>query len=512
MWTPVNIDAIPSVKDKFHAIKAISAVEEELRDALLALERAQHLVDSLEKDLRERRAWIAPIRRLPYEILSHIFEFCGEEEWESIFDIAAVSRFWREVSLSTSRAWSFIPFGYIYYSSAALNLVLERSGQRLLHGYLPSYTSDTFATNIAQKLICLSTEIIPPDCGDIFPSLQRLVIRGNNKPIDASAVTNARFPALRHLVCIPSIVAPSANLSEGAASPITADNFWPLESLSIPMAEEPTWFLILKRCAETLVSLGLSSCRETGEHAPDPPLALRLPMLKSLAINCQDADWEDGIIWPLDLQTPALEIYSYSEILSGHDPVVMPHRDIGSVLHMRTDQNVPLSLVPQLRVLEIPSPKSMTNFLAQLAIDASLCPKLELIETRATIGIKEAGAVVTELNKLRKLPIKFSHVLEWKGDPPGTISRSVCTNRLTVYLLLIKAKVRKGYAMPLWGGLHGGFDSDYRVIKTDSNILVVVTVPGMEDEANAEVRRRPDGKERAAIDVHLSYFWSNVYD
>jgi hypothetical protein len=66
MWRPANKAALPSPDEFEHARNAISEVEDALKDAQLR-------VLALTKDLDERKAWIAPIRRLPNELLSEIF-------------------------------------------------------------------------------------------------------------------------------------------------------------------------------------------------------------------------------------------------------------------------------------------------------------------------------------------------------------------------------------------------------------------------------------------------------
>src|ERR1700687_2688338 len=108
MWTPADITALPTAQDLIEAKSALKEVEIELKDALLALEKAQLRVDRIRQNLRERTAWIAPVRKLSSDVLSLIFEFCAEDNWRTPLRISGVSRQWRDIALATPRAWAFL--------------------------------------------------------------------------------------------------------------------------------------------------------------------------------------------------------------------------------------------------------------------------------------------------------------------------------------------------------------------------------------------------------------------
>ncbi|KIM28491.1 hypothetical protein M408DRAFT_8647, partial [Serendipita vermifera MAFF 305830] len=87
MWAPADIDALPTIEDILNAKNAIKETEAELQDAIKALTEAQKRVNLLEQSLVGRRAWIAPMRRLPFELLAIIFGMCGKNSWEDILHL-----------------------------------------------------------------------------------------------------------------------------------------------------------------------------------------------------------------------------------------------------------------------------------------------------------------------------------------------------------------------------------------------------------------------------------------
>lgn len=56
-------------------------------------------------ELEGHKAWIAPIRRLPVEILSEIFIFLSETGDLMSVTIMEVPRLWRDVILATPGVW-----------------------------------------------------------------------------------------------------------------------------------------------------------------------------------------------------------------------------------------------------------------------------------------------------------------------------------------------------------------------------------------------------------------------
>jgi hypothetical protein len=127
MWSPANQAAFPSQEETRHAKEAIYQLELVLKDAYELLEQAKTRVYKLVGELDKRKAWIAPIRRLPVEILSEIFIFSSEVGGLVPLTITEVSRHWREVILATPRAWSRVyanlPGHESYLSIDQLNIM-----------------------------------------------------------------------------------------------------------------------------------------------------------------------------------------------------------------------------------------------------------------------------------------------------------------------------------------------------------------------------------------------------
>ena len=94
MSESLNFTLLPTESDAIRVNNEIRATERQLKH--------------LERHLKMLKAWIAPIRRLNTDILSLIFEMCGEDYWKTPLRIAATSRDWRNLVLATPRAWEFL--------------------------------------------------------------------------------------------------------------------------------------------------------------------------------------------------------------------------------------------------------------------------------------------------------------------------------------------------------------------------------------------------------------------
>jgi len=136
MWSPANKSALPTPEELNKAKEAINSVQKDLENAMESLVRAQLRVDILRKDVEERKAWVAPVRRLTFDALSMIFDWCADIEWDSAVRIAAVCRTWRSIALDTPRAWSFVELAS-KTSNQGIKMFFERSRERPLYVYLP---------------------------------------------------------------------------------------------------------------------------------------------------------------------------------------------------------------------------------------------------------------------------------------------------------------------------------------------------------------------------------------
>lgn len=95
------------------------------------------------KILQEHRSLIAPIRRLPVEVLSKVF-LCGDlasfDESKGPLLFAVVCNRWRSVAISTQALWSSIDFEvkYLIPPLKIIHLWLARSGSHPLNILWPN--------------------------------------------------------------------------------------------------------------------------------------------------------------------------------------------------------------------------------------------------------------------------------------------------------------------------------------------------------------------------------------
>jgi len=128
MWPPPNFLDLPS-KDEIRKIKEeILSMERQIADAQLK-------IDALRKSVAEREAWIAPIRKIPHDVLSQIFVEASMDDWKAPLILQSVSRWWHEVTVGSPRVWTFIPFSLCSESgqSELVSLFIERSRNAMLH-------------------------------------------------------------------------------------------------------------------------------------------------------------------------------------------------------------------------------------------------------------------------------------------------------------------------------------------------------------------------------------------
>jgi hypothetical protein len=140
MWPPPNKNELPSPEEIICVKEAIVTLEAALRDAFELVESTKLHIAEMTKDLEERKGWIAPIRKVPTEIMVDIFLRTGEMDNLAPVSFTAVSRLWRNIILATPKAWSFIDFERHYEWHIRLKRV---SGY---HGYFSGYKKDVSRT------------------------------------------------------------------------------------------------------------------------------------------------------------------------------------------------------------------------------------------------------------------------------------------------------------------------------------------------------------------------------
>jgi hypothetical protein len=414
MWPPADIYALPTAREVIDAKLAIETAKVQLNDALLALAQAQIRVDEIKKELFERKAWIAPVRYLSFDVLSLIFEFCGEDDWRTTLLISEVSRHWREVVLATPRAWAFLRLSDFKSDHQIIHRFFSRSGHCPLHIYLSLSINDPsrILASIEKGLKCLSTCAITNYFeGRVFPILDRLTLRhAYYTQTDISRLNEIRFPSLRHLLC----EIPLTN-SIGGSSGVTRWAFPPLQTLSLQITRDLAWLNLLTAVKNTLISLKLYLLQNCTIQNPQ----ISLPALKCLDI--------ESPFWLLDLKTPVLE--TYRENTRQSLDKFLSYEDIQNVRNMRSNRPPTLSSVPLLEILQLNDESHVSSVFAQLASNEFLCPNLREVElaTYKNIFYEDLDTKLPEVNRCRRIPMKLV-VSDSSGRPlPYAIKyRPVC--------------------------------------------------------------------------------------
>ncbi|KIM28518.1 hypothetical protein M408DRAFT_23575 [Serendipita vermifera MAFF 305830] len=404
MWAPADLNALPTNEDYINAKTAILEMENELADALLALAQIQIRIANLEKDIYERRAWIAPIRKLGFDVLSLIFERCSEGEWNAPLKIGAVSRGWRTVVLNTPYAWSIIDLEYLK-DIDAVDTYLRRSGTSPIHARI-LYDAQERLRNISNRISCAFIWFTLESENLIFPCLRRLRI-GNNPP--AQYFKSSRFPALRHLVYTGHL-----HYMETDDSSSHFEDFPLLETLATHTMPERRLSILLRTCSSTLVTLSLAYVFDSQDTC-----TIKLPSLIFLRIHRGEArSWE----WPLNLVTPALQSYIETDDLQSHDGTI--HKSLENVTNLRLSRMPPLSKCIQLRRLQIATRDELVYpILKELAVDKNFCPNLEAIEVHlapgAPVNKDEITLMTLEITKMRERPFQVNFHPHLRDDLPG---------------------------------------------------------------------------------------------
>lgn len=87
-------------------IEAETELAQIVADSKCAINELQRERLALEEKVSRTLAYIAPIRRLPHELLRNIFVFHFDEYPCCAWVLSAVSTLWRRLSLSMPKLWS----------------------------------------------------------------------------------------------------------------------------------------------------------------------------------------------------------------------------------------------------------------------------------------------------------------------------------------------------------------------------------------------------------------------
>ncbi len=163
-------DYVPSASDVHQIKESLCAIEQEVQRYDDELFRLYTLVAQRESEQRELklnaekcRSILAPVRRLPNEMLSEIFAQCCKQSDEdvncisetqtlSVMSISLVCSRWRSLAVSTKSLWavfSINPTAVSTFTLQCLQMYITRSGDVPLTIQVPHIYEDVSATALA---------------------------------------------------------------------------------------------------------------------------------------------------------------------------------------------------------------------------------------------------------------------------------------------------------------------------------------------------------------------------
>jgi F-box-like len=414
MWSPADKSALPTQKDLILAREAIWTIEGEL-------ELAQRRVQQLMAELDERRAWIAPIRKLSTEILSFIFVASAQDDWRSLLPISAVCGLWHNIALSTPRLWRFLELRD-EDDPDLLKTYFEQSGQCLHHVKLLRQGQFTQLAEYADRIESIVSPDVPPVEVSLptFIKLASLRIT-SNEVVNFYQLTRPRFPIVSHMELSGAIDGPYASAFGGVGY-----NFPPVKTLRLTsqsVARRPAWLYVLRGCRSSLTSLEIDNKDKTRQSKS---LDIDMPLLQYLRINHYDSCVESLHV---NLMTPGLTAYIQGpgdKYYRSNE--TLTHAYIDSVTHLRLDHVPAMEDFPLLRVFQLASPFQCVEKVFEQLKTNQACPALEHLEFRSDRASKpptNEASLISWANKNRpNLRVLFS-IGEWSVDIPGHIGHLV---------------------------------------------------------------------------------------
>ncbi|KII88758.1 hypothetical protein PLICRDRAFT_92459 [Plicaturopsis crispa FD-325 SS-3] len=186
---------MPSQLEIPHLRQDLLQAETDLCDVNAEIERLQAALANLEREQQElqgrvavNRGILSPLRRLPNELLSHIFIECLPEQIPlvhmKVFCLGSVCHKWWSVALSTPQLWTSVAVGRRQRQYAAAEVWLRRAGQLPL------------------ALECLKVPSVPdivPLIADYASRWRHLDLLFETIPRSLAEAGSAGFPGLRSL-------------------------------------------------------------------------------------------------------------------------------------------------------------------------------------------------------------------------------------------------------------------------------------------------------------------------
>ncbi|KAF9265446.1 hypothetical protein L218DRAFT_1075566 [Marasmius fiardii PR-910] len=115
-----HLKSLEQLSSKINEAEAhLAQIVLEARCAINEMTREKSLI---EEKVSRTQSYLAPIRRLPSELLSYVFNWCFQDHPCCAWILAAVCRKWRRLALNMPRIWSKVAW---FFSSASLILLCD---------------------------------------------------------------------------------------------------------------------------------------------------------------------------------------------------------------------------------------------------------------------------------------------------------------------------------------------------------------------------------------------------
>ncbi|KIM30835.1 hypothetical protein M408DRAFT_21658 [Serendipita vermifera MAFF 305830] len=342
MWHPENEASFPTQEEYQLSINAINAMKEELA-------ATESRIIQLDKELFKRRAFLAPIRRTPADILSLIFILVCEDDWTALVILETVCHHWKDVLLATPRACACLLStpNLEFPPARVLKRWISHCGVLKLHINLPPTAPYSFVNLLRShpkrpNIRCLSAFNKLDSLSGKFESLVEVRLGHNDDPYPDSELSSEGLGQEGDKSSETSSDEDPDQRSfdsDEMAFPISIENFPKLISLhfhgfapgaiKFPASKHlfpsfqtlhirnkgTTWLQIIGHCSISLVELMIDIVSDEGPE-DQYDAVISLPMLHSLSYTFdQPEDFFPD--WPI-FHTPALR--SYREAGSAYAP------------------------------------------------------------------------------------------------------------------------------------------------------------------------------------------------
>ncbi|KIM30843.1 hypothetical protein M408DRAFT_321789 [Serendipita vermifera MAFF 305830] len=433
MWSLGNPESLPSQGERTSAMETIYVLQKK-REEILA--KAKQEANDLELEISKIRAWLAPIRRVPADVLSLIFVEVCQLDWQAPKVLGIVCRLWREVLLSTPRAWACIQIRprSQQLPHALMSLWLSRCGAFKLHASLRPFASRDDVDAVCcheEKIQCLSFFNNFYQLERNYSQLKELRLGPVNRPWrnipDEQGITETahysdrrgevgdissnlsaeRFPKLVHL----HLHSPSLMVMEA----ISHKHLFPaLTELHIHV-KGTHWHSIIRYCAQSLVTLAIefpSNYVEDEVNREELDTLIELPNLQNFHYIFPVQHLEQDPTLP-SLQMPNLRSYHH---VRGSETAERPEVCLATFVYFEQCLSPPWDSVPSMTHLKVKdTPEEINLLLGVLEDEPDVCPLLETVECFSILPSTSrdratARSFVDYRTSMIRTPIKFRYI------------------------------------------------------------------------------------------------------